>query len=63
MKVDLGTIEVTDEQRRAIRRHVGLTGLATRDEVRAFIVRNGLADLDVVVGEARAENDEPKGDA
>ena len=34
MKVNLGTIEVGDVERRALRHNIGLTGLATREEVR-----------------------------
>jgi len=37
MKVDLGTIELNDRQRRAIRHYYGKTGLATRAEVRTFL--------------------------
>ncbi len=34
MKVRMDTIEVNDETRRALRRFVGKTGMATREEVR-----------------------------
>lgn len=37
MKIRPNTIEVDDETRRAIRRFVGRTGLATRAEIRAEI--------------------------
>jgi len=36
MKVRLGTIEVSDEERRALRRSRGETGLATREEIRNY---------------------------
>lgn len=46
MRVDLGSIEVDDEQRRLIRRHVhGLSGLATRAEVRDFALAAFVNDL------------------
>lgn len=46
MKVALGTIEVDDVTRRALRHHIGLTGLATREEVRDAYLE--LAREDVV---------------
>ena len=46
MKVALGTIEVDDVTRRALRHHIGLTGLATREEVRDAYIE--LAREDVV---------------
>ena len=46
MKVNLGTIEVNDVIRRALRHHIGLTGLATREEVRDAYL--DLAHEDVV---------------
>ena len=45
MKVKLDTIEITDEDRRTFRRSRGLTGLATRDEVRTAL--GGAIDAEV----------------
>mgnify|MGYP003154312075 CR=1 FL=1 len=46
MKINLGTIEVDDEMRRAIRSRVGGNGLATRAEVKDLFLR--LASLELV---------------
>jgi len=46
MKIALGTVEVTDDHRRAIRARLGKPGLATRGEVRRFVLANGLLALD-----------------
>ncbi len=46
MKVSLGTIEVSDHERRALNYHYGDTGLATRDRVRAFVLSNGQLALE-----------------
>lgn len=46
MKVNLGTIEVGDVERRAIRHRYGETGLATRKEVRDAYIE--LAQEDIV---------------
>lgn len=35
------TVEVSDEYRRAIRRYFGGDGMATRDEVRQWVMRFG----------------------
>lgn len=43
MKVDLGSIEVDDDTRRALRKRDGKEGLASRDEVRDW-VRDTVAD-------------------
>jgi len=48
MKVDLGTIDVNDRWRRAIRHYYGKTGLATRAEVRSFLLALVSADMDNV---------------
>lgn len=39
MKVSLGTIEVSDESRLALNAHYGRAGLATRDDVRDYVMR------------------------
>lgn len=47
MKVALGTYEVTEEERRAIKRAIGFkAGKASRDEARAFILGAVEAALD-----------------
>ena len=51
MKVALGTIEVTDVQRRAIRHRYGKTGLATREEVRREYIHLVEADMEEIVGD------------
>lgn len=51
MKVRLGTVEVNDSVRRALRRRVGRRGLATHDEVRDFFLMVADAALDDVVAE------------
>ena len=51
MKVNLGTIEVTDVQRRAIRHRYGKTGLATREEVRSMYTDLAQEDLQDLVSE------------
>lgn len=39
MRVALGTFEVTDEERKAIKRAIGFkSGRASRDEVREFVI-------------------------
>ena len=45
MKVSVGTVAVTDAQRRAINFSEGRDGLATRAEVRAWFVSSALARL------------------
>lgn len=50
MRVALGTIEVSDEHRRAIRERLGRPGLATRREVQRFVLSNGMLALDDLVG-------------
>lgn len=49
MKVRLGTIEIDDEERRAIRAYYGQRGLATRADVRAFFIAMAEADLETIV--------------
>lgn len=58
MRVQLGTIDVSDEQRRLLGRRMGKTGNASREDVRRFIIDHGLADLAAAVAE-EAENDPP----
>lgn len=41
MRIALGTIEVSDSERRAIAHYYGERGLASRERCRNFIVRNG----------------------
>jgi hypothetical protein len=43
VKVGIGSIEVDDETRKAIRKSIGGKGLASRDDVKAF-VEQALAD-------------------
>lgn len=51
MKVALGTIEVTDVMRRAIRNRYGKTGLATREEVRSEYIDLVHADMEEVISD------------
>lgn len=51
MKVNLGTIEVTDVMRRAIRHRYGKTGLATRKEVRSLYAELAQGDIEDLVSE------------
>jgi len=53
MKIALGTIEITDEQRRDIAIYYGDNGLADRGTCRDFIVGNGMGALDTL-----SDNDE-----
>lgn len=46
MKVSLGTIEVSDFERRALNYRYGATGLATRARVRSFVLSNGQLALE-----------------
>lgn len=39
MRVSIGTVEVSDDVRRAINAHFGRKGLATREEVRSYALR------------------------
>lgn len=55
MKINLGSIEVTDEARRAFRKRQGKDGLATREELKTFIVNEGCAGLDVACDEGRQD--------
>jgi len=48
MKVALGTVEVSDDDRRNIAERIGARGLATRAQVRRFVVDNGLHALDTL---------------
>lgn len=51
MRVNLGTIDVGDVVRRAIRYHVGRKGLATRRDVRVFFDTCGTTTLDDLISE------------
>tara|TARA_R100001129_G_scaffold168511_1_gene136768 strand:- start:85 stop:276 length:192 start_codon:yes stop_codon:yes gene_type:complete len=51
MKVNLGTIEVDDVQRRAIRHRYGKTGLATREEVRHEYISLVQGDMQEIVSD------------
>lgn len=62
MKVNLGTVEVTDAQRRAIRRWSGKAGLATRAEVRALYRALAEGDLADIYAEGEAEAHEESGE-
>jgi hypothetical protein len=59
MKISLGTVEVTDEQRAAIGRANGSVGMASREACREFIVRHGLE----AVAKAVEQWADPWGDA
>lgn len=49
MRVNLGSIEVDDEMRRLIRKHVkGVSGVATRDEVRDFVIKSFCAEIEII---------------
>ncbi len=60
MKVNLGTIEVNDHLRAAIRLRAGYTGLATRKEVRKLVhdLLNG--DLEIISLEYCASCEDPE---
>jgi hypothetical protein len=51
VKVDLGTINITEEARRALNKRVGKPGLATRKSVRDFFLHEATAALDIIVDE------------
>lgn len=53
MKISLGVIEVSDEARRAFAARSGKRGLATREEIRAFIRSEGGAGFDAACVEGR----------
>lgn len=46
MKIALGTIEVSDYERRALNHRYGDPGLATRERVRRFVLSNGQLALE-----------------
>lgn len=46
MKIALGTVEVSDDQRAAIAFYYGDEGLATRERCRNFIIGNGYGAID-----------------
>lgn len=46
MKVALGTVEISDEDRRRIADRMKHPGLATRAQVRRFVLNNGMIALD-----------------
>jgi hypothetical protein len=61
VKVSLGTIDVPDIMRRAIRHYHGERGLATRTECRAWYITHGESlDADAVI---ELLNDEPEWNA
>lgn len=45
MRVALGSVEVSEEERKAIRAYFGRSGSATRNEIRRFVVDTGLSVL------------------
>lgn len=45
MKIALGTIEVSNDERAAIANFYGIKGLADRDTCRRFITRNGTEEI------------------
>lgn len=53
MKIALGTIEVDNEVREAIRAYYGKGGRATRAEVKAAVLGLGEAGFDIAVDEGR----------
>jgi hypothetical protein len=55
MKVNLGSITVDDQTRRAIRDRHGQRGLATRKEVKDLFIAMAMADLETVVADYEAE--------
>ena len=64
MKVRLGTIEVTDEERRAIGRDEGR--LATREEVRLYFIMSAQGELEQLFsdyGDEQAELEEMRREA
>jgi hypothetical protein len=44
VRIALGTVEVSDRDRRAIAEHYGLDGLADRTTCRRFIISCGMED-------------------
>jgi hypothetical protein len=56
MKVRLGTIEVDDEIRRALRHRQGRPGLATRAEVRNAYRNQAEIDIELIVDEYRQQS-------
>lgn len=48
MKVVLGTVEVSETMRKAIRHHYGQSGLATREEVKQAYLSSAEADLEIM---------------
>jgi hypothetical protein len=49
MKVNLGTLEVSDKERRAVAFHYGEEGLASREMMRQFLLDCGSSDLGTLV--------------
>lgn len=58
MKIALGSIEVTTTQRAALAEVLGVPGLASRAQVRDFIVRHGTARLDALTRNFQRRADE-----
>lgn len=56
MKVQIGTVEVTDDERRAISRFYESNGLASRKDVKAFATRAFEDALDLLTGESEMED-------
>lgn len=56
------TVDVPDWWRRAIRAHYGQEGLATREEVRAWIISYGTSEDDDLAAEWHDETNRREGD-
>lgn len=48
MRVSLGSVEISDRERRALRRWFDKSGLATREEMRRFLITSALEHLDSI---------------
>lgn len=57
MRINLGSVDVTEHERRAIAFWGGTEGLATRDDCRTFIRENGLGAISDAVIEYDQEHD------
>ena len=53
MRISIGTIEVNDEARRAIRERKGRNGLATRNECREELIALAIRHLEDITSEWR----------
>jgi hypothetical protein len=58
MRIALGTVEVSDEDREAIAHFEKRQGPASREACREFIRENGLAGVQHAASQQRAEADE-----